>query len=65
MSDVKTGAQSSTASTDSPVDVHELQAQAVEEAKKKAEKLVQDLADVVMQQQGPPGTPSLRKTPGG
>ena len=44
--------------TDSPPDVIEGQ---IQEAKKKAEKLAQELADVVLQQQGPPGTPKLGK----
>lgn len=48
--------------TDSPVDVHEAQVQqAVQEAKEKGEELVKDLIDMVMQQQGPPETPSLRR----
>lgn len=47
---------------DGPVDVHEAQVQqAVQDAKKKAEELVKDLADIVTQHQGPPGTPSLRR----
>ena len=48
--------------TDSPADVHDARVkEAVEKAKKKGEELVKDLADVVQRQQGPPGTPSLRK----
>lgn len=41
-----------------PVDVIDA---AIAEAKKKGEELVKDLADLAMQQAGPPGTPSLRK----
>jgi hypothetical protein len=42
--------------------VAEAQAQlAIGEAKKEAEKLARELAEVVLQQQGPPGTPK----PGG
>lgn len=62
MSNGTTESQEATRPTDSPVDVSEAQAQqAIEEAKQQAVELAKDLADLVMQQQGPPGTPSLRK----
>jgi hypothetical protein len=45
-----------------PVDVHEARyQQAVQEAVEKGKELVKDVSDAAMQQQGPPGTPSLRK----
>ena len=54
-----------TETTDSPIDVHKERTKAVRKAVKEGEELVKDLADVVMRQQGPPGTPSLRKSPSG
>lgn len=55
--------QGTTPITDSPPDVTEAQAreQAIQEAKEKAEKIAKELADIVLQQQGPPGTPRLSR----
>lgn len=54
--------QEPTETTDSPVDVHKEGVKAaVKEAVEKGKELVKDLADIVMQHQGPPGTPGLRK----
>ena len=48
--------QGPTPPTDSPPEVDPVQ-----EAKEKAEKLAKEWTDLVMQQQGPPGTPGLHK----
>lgn len=47
--------------SNSPPDVVDAQLQ---EAKKKAEKVARELADIVVQQQAPPGTPKLPNNPG-
>lgn len=62
MSNGSTTSHPATPATDSPPDVIEAQAQqqAMQEAKEKAEKLARELADVVLHQQSPPGTPKPR-----
>jgi hypothetical protein len=58
MSDQSTESQPATPVTNSPPDVTEAQAQ---QAKKEVEKLAQQLGDVVLQQQAPPGTPKPKR----
>lgn len=61
MSNGSTTSQPAEPITNSPPDVIEAQ---IQEAKKQVEKRAQELADIVIQQQSPPGTPKLGNNPG-